>query len=172
LIYQRGHASQLLGRHSTGAILAKRTNLRNRNEINELPRRSGPWGRTDDQLAEQRCAKKLARSVGASPTQARPSRPPGSECCVSRRRRRPRSVHSCCMGCVIEPRNRLLAGAEIIFVIERNTSNAAMRGAARPAGVEEHITCKRIAYGTWEVPRLAIGSDAVVRIGKARSRSR
>ena len=73
---------------------------------------------------------------------------------------------------MIEPRNRLLAGAEIVFVIERNTSNAAMRGAARPAGVEEHITCKRIAYGTWEVPRLATGSDALVRIGKARSRSR
>ena len=76
------------------------------------------------------------------------------------------------MGCVIEPRNRLLAGAEIVFVIERNRGNAVMRGAARPAGVEEPITCKRIAYGTWEVPPLAIGSDALVRIGKARSRSR
>ena len=76
------------------------------------------------------------------------------------------------MGRVIEPRNRLLAGAEIVFVIERNRGNAAMRGAVRPAGVEEHITCKRIAYGTWEVPPLAIGSDALVRIGKARSRSR
>jgi hypothetical protein len=48
---------------------------------------------------------KLARSVGESPTQVRPSRRPGSECCVSRRRRRPRSVHSGCVGCVIEPRN-------------------------------------------------------------------
>ena len=115
---------------------------------------------------------KLARSVGESPTQVMLSRQPGSECCVSRRRRRPRSVHSCCMGCVIEPRNRLLAGAEIVFVIERNRGNAVMRGAARPAGVEEPITCKRIACGTWEVPRLAIGSDALARIGKARSRSR
>jgi hypothetical protein len=87
------------------------------------------------------CAKKLARSVGASPTQVRPSRPPGSECCVSRRRRRRRSVHGCCIGCVIEPRNRLLAGAENVFVIERDRGNAVMRGAARPAGVEEHITC-------------------------------
>src|SRR5580692_6438970 len=49
------------------------------------------------------------------------------------------------MGCVIEPRNRLLAGAEIVFVIERNMSSAAMRGAVHPAGVEEHITCKRSA---------------------------
>ena len=73
---------------------------------------------------------------------------------------------------MIEPRNRLLAGAEIVFVIERNRGNAVMRGAARHAGVEEHITCERIAYGTWEVPPLAIGSDALVRIGKARSRSR
>jgi hypothetical protein len=29
---------------------------------------------------------------------------------VSRRQRRPRSVHSCCAGCVIEPRNTLIAG--------------------------------------------------------------
>ena len=48
---------------------------------------------------------KLARSVGESPTQVMLSRQPGSECCVSRRRRRPRSVHSGCVGCVIEPRN-------------------------------------------------------------------
>ena len=34
-------------------------------------------------LAEQLCAKKLARSAGASPAQVRPSEPPGSECCVS-----------------------------------------------------------------------------------------
>src|SRR5262249_8245572 len=40
-----------------------------------------------------------------SPTQVTPSRQPGSECCVSRRRRRPRSVHSGCVGCVIESRN-------------------------------------------------------------------
>jgi hypothetical protein len=36
-------------------------------------------------LAEQSCAKKLARSAGGSPAQVRRSEPPGSECCVSRR---------------------------------------------------------------------------------------
>jgi len=45
--------------------------------------------------------------------------------------------------CVIEPRNRLLAGAEIVFAIDRNMGNAVKQGAARPAGVEEHITCKK-----------------------------
>ena len=64
------------------------------------------------------------------------------------------------------------AEAEPVSNVEGNMCGPAMRGAAHPAGVEEHITCERIAYGTWEVPRLAIGSDALVRIGKARSRSR
>ena len=48
---------------------------------------------------------KLARSAGESPTHVKPSRRPGSECCVSRRQRRSRSVHSGCVACVIEPRN-------------------------------------------------------------------
>jgi hypothetical protein len=87
---------------------------------------------------------KLARSVGGSPTQVRPSRRPGSECCVSRRRRRPRSVHSGCVGCVIEPRNGHIAGAEAVSMVERHTSSTVMRGTARPAGVGEHITRERI----------------------------
>jgi hypothetical protein len=53
-------------------------------------------------------------SAGASPAQVRPSKPPGSECCVRRRRRRTRSVHSGCVGCVIEPRNDEIAGAEAV----------------------------------------------------------
>ena len=36
------------------------------------------------------------------------------------------------------------AGAEIVFVVERNMDNAVMRGTAHPAGVEEHITRERI----------------------------
>ena len=75
---------------------------------------------------------KLARSVGESPTQVMPSRQPGSECCVSRRRRRPRSVHSGCVGCVIEPRNGYVAGAETVQRVERNMDRAAKRGHALP----------------------------------------
>jgi len=41
---------------------------------------------------------KLARSAGASPAQVGPCKPPGSECCVRRRQRRTRSVHSGCVG--------------------------------------------------------------------------
>ena len=43
-------------------------------------------------------ANRLARSAGASPVQVTPSKRPGSECCVRRRRRRTRSVHSGCVG--------------------------------------------------------------------------
>src|SRR6266403_3185775 len=77
---------------------------------------------------------KLARSAGASPAQVRPSKPPGSECCVRRRRRRTRSVHSGCVGCVIEPRNDEFARAETVFMVERNMCDAVMRGIAVPPG--------------------------------------
>src|ERR1700680_1818324 len=60
--------------------------------------------------AKGRRQAKLARSAGASPVQVRPSKPPGSECCVRRQQCRTRSVHSGCVGCVIEPRNTLFAG--------------------------------------------------------------
>ena len=90
---------------------------------------------------------------------------------MSRRQRRPRSVHSCCVGCVIEPRNTLFAGAEVVFAAERHMSGTVMRGAAYPTGVGEHITRRKIASETgrshvW--PCVAL----TVRIGKATSRSR
>src|SRR6202023_2378088 len=85
-------------------------------------------------LLEGRRQQKLARSAGVSPAQVRPSKPPGSECCVRRRRRRTRSVHSGCVGCVIEPRNDEFAGAETVLMVERNMCNAVMRGIAVPPG--------------------------------------
>src|ERR1700726_344021 len=63
-------------------------------------RRRGAGG--DEVIEESKAPAKLARSAGVSPAQVRPSKPPGSECCVRRRRRRTRSVHSGCVGCVIE----------------------------------------------------------------------
>src|SRR5712692_7403130 len=108
---------------------------------------------------------KLARSVGASPTQVMPSRQPGSECCVSRRRRRPRSVHSGCVGCVIEPRNGYVAGAETVQSVERNTDRAAKRGHAACRGRRaDHAQKDRV--GTWEIPRSARAIPLLVRIGK------
>src|ERR1700736_6111378 len=88
---------------------------------------------------------KLARSAGASPAQVRPSKPPGSECCVRRQQCRTRSVHSGCVGCVIEPRNTLAWGRRLSFAAERHMGRTVMRGTVHPAGVEEHITRKRIA---------------------------
>src|SRR5438128_6766726 len=79
-------------------------------------------------------ASKLARSAGASPAQVGPSKPPGGECCVRRQRCRTRSVHSCCVGCGSEPRNDELAGAETVFMVERNMCNAVMRGIVIPPG--------------------------------------
>ena len=44
------------------------------------------------------------------------------------------SVHSGCVGCVIEPRNDEFAGAETVLMVERNMCNAVMRGIAVPPG--------------------------------------
>jgi hypothetical protein len=48
------------------------------------------------------------------------------------------------VGCVSEPRNGHIAGAETVLMVERNMASAAMRGIGRPAGVKEHITRGRI----------------------------
>src|SRR5215470_17563710 len=99
-----------------------------------------------------------------------PSRQPGSECCVSRRRRRPRSVHSGCVGCVIEPRNGYVAGAETVQLVERNTDMAAKRGHARPAGVVEHITRERIVSELGR-SRVRPEQSLLVRIGKGKPKA-
>ena len=45
----------------------------------------------------------------------------------------------------LSPEIALTAGAETVFVGERNMSNTVMRGIVHPAGVEEPITRTRIA---------------------------
>jgi hypothetical protein len=116
---------------------------------------------------------KLARSAGVSPAQVRPSKPPGSECCVRRRRRRTRSVHSGCVGCVIEPRNDEFAGAETVLMVERNMCNAVMRGIAVPPGSK---STSRAKGSRRKLGYLVTGRQCrvrgMVRIGKVRSRSR
>jgi hypothetical protein len=52
-------------------------------------------------------------------------------------------------------RENVNAGAEIVFVSERNMGNAVMRGIAHPAEVVEPITRKRIT-SEWEIPRPAV----------------
>jgi hypothetical protein len=110
------------------------------------------------------------------PVQVRPrqgrSGPPGSECCVRRRRRRTRSVHSGCVGCVIEPRNDEFAGAETVLMVERNMCNAVMRGIVTPPGSK---STSRANGSRWNLGDPATGRQlfaSAVRIGKARSRSR
>src|SRR3979411_2289437 len=118
-------------------------------------------------------ASKLARSAGASPAQGGPRRPPGGGGCVRRRRRRTRSVHSWCVGCGSEPRNDLLAEAETVFMVERNISNAVMRGIVVPPGSR---ATSRAQGSRRNLGYLASGGQScvggTVGIGKARSRSR
>jgi hypothetical protein len=47
-------------------------------------------------------------------------------------------------GVCIEPRNGLIAGAEIVSMVERNMDGTDTRGGGHPAGVVDHITRKRI----------------------------
>src|ERR1700730_6661870 len=115
---------------------------------------------------------KLARSAGVSPAQVRPSKPPGSECCVRRRRRRTRSVHSGCVGCGSEPRNDEFAGAETVVMVERNMCNADMRGIDVLPGSK---STSRANGSRWNLGYRTSGRQlfaSASRIGKARSRSR
>ena len=52
------------------------------------------------------------------------------------------------MGCVIEPRNAVIAGAEAVVLVECNMAGTVMRGASHPAGVGEQVTRRRIASET------------------------
>src|SRR5882724_10281859 len=132
-----------------------------------LTSRIGTWvpalGRRQD---------KLARSAGASPAQEGRSGPPDSECCVNRSRDRVRSVHSEYVGCAIEPRNGIEAGAETVETVERNMSTAAMRGNVALPGSKSTSRAqgsRRNLRGPATGRRLM---RPAVRIGKARSRSR
>src|ERR1700738_3029881 len=105
----------------------------------------------------------LARSDGASPAQVRPSKSPGSECCVRRRRRRTRSVHSGCVGCGSEPRNDELGGAETVAMVEPNMCNAVMRGIVVPPGSSLDIS-HYLCTTEW-----LCGSIYLVQLTRARS---
>ena len=67
-------------------------------------------------------------------------------------------------------------GRRLSFAAERHMGRTVMRGTVHPAGVEEHITRKRIASElgrshVWPSIESSLSRTAV-RIGKARSRSR
>ena len=85
----------------------------------------GPTGsKTPLEIIRRRRQPKLAQSNRWKTGPGSPSKAPGSKCCVSRRQRRPRSIHSDCVGCLIEPRNIYAAGAEAVSKVERNMCNA------------------------------------------------
>jgi hypothetical protein len=116
---------------------------------------------------------KLARSAGASPAQVRPSKPPGSECCVRRQQCRTRSVHSGCVGCVIEPRNTLFAGAEVVLCCRTPHGPYRYARYCLPCRGRRAHHAQKDRVGTWEILRLtACPRGLAARIGKARSHSR
>ena len=57
-------------------------------------------------------------------------------------------------GVLLSHEMECVAGAEAVETVERNMGDAVTRGVVRPAGVREHITCKRIASEPGR-PRLA-----------------
>ena len=118
------------------------------------PRRRG------DRISGRRQAK-LAQFSRCKSGAGRPSKPPGSECCVRRRRRRTRSVHSGCVGCVIEPRNDEIAGAEAVTYGRTQHVQCRYARHCRPAGVEAHITRKWIV----SEPGISRVPPPVVRVG-------
>jgi hypothetical protein len=120
---------------------------------------------------------KLARSAGASPVQVRPSKPPGSECCVRRQQCRTRSVHSRCVGCVIEPRNTLVAGGGGCPLLPNATWAAPLCEAQTTLPGSKSTSCAKGSRRNLGDPtsgrRMRVRSRVpAVRIEKVRSRSR
>src|SRR5580692_4292212 len=110
---------------------------------------------------------KLARSAGASPAQVRPSKPPGSECCVRRQQCRTRSVHSGCVGCVIEPRNTLFAGGGGCPLLPNATWAVPLCEYCLPCRGRRAHHAQKDRVGTWEILRLtACPRGLAARIGK------
>ena len=72
-----------------------------------------------------------------------------------------------------EPRNDVFAGAETVVMVERNMGNAVMRGTVVPPGSRATSRAKgsrrNLGYPTSDRRPCALD---LVRIGKARSRSR
>ena len=85
---------------------------------------------------------------------------------------RPRSVHSNYVGCVIEPRNGYVAGAETVERVERNMSSAAMRGAVALPGSKSTSRVEGMHRKLGDPASDQWHEYALARIGKVRNRSR
>jgi hypothetical protein len=72
----------------------------------------------------------------------------------------------------MEPRNRHVAGAETVEIVERNMSNAVMRGIAVLPGSKSTSRAKGMHRKLGDPAFGQRQHYALARIGKARSRSR
>jgi hypothetical protein len=75
-------------------------------------------------------------------------------------------------GVSIEPRNKHVAGAEIVEVVESNMSGAVMRGAVALPGSKNTSRAKGLRWKLGDPSSGHWQEYALVRIGKVRSRSR
>ena len=66
----------------------------------------------------------------------------------------PNTKHSGCVGCGSEPRNDEFAGAETVFMVERNMCDAVMRGIVVPPGSR---ATSRAKGSRWKLGNLVTG---------------
>ena len=97
--------------------------------------------------------------AGERPAREGRSGPLGSECCVSRRQRGPRSVHSNCMGCLLSHEivssqgRRLWLWSNAICAVPLREASSPCRGRGT-----HHV--QRDCAGNWEIPRPTARSRA------------
>ena len=113
-----------------------------------------------------------ARSLSQPSASCEARSAPRSYPTVSRRQRRPRSVHSDCMGCLSSHEIDNNAGAEAVKKVEGNMCGTAMRGAVALPGSKNTSRAKGIHRKLGDPAFGQRQCSALVRIGKVRNHSR
>src|SRR5262249_45953383 len=122
----------------------------------------GGWGRLSDDGSGHHNRRRQygwRGPAGERPAREGRSGPLGSECCVSRRQRRPRSVHSNCMGCLLSHEIVSWQGRRLWLWSKATRGGAVCEGLTPCRGRGTHHV-QRDCAGNWEIPRPTARSRA------------
>ena len=141
---------------------AKASRISRRAVKSRCAREWGGWGRLSDDGPGQHNRRRQygwRGPAGERPAREGRSGPLGSECCVSRRQRRPRSVHSNCMGCLLSHEIVSSQGRRL-WLWSNATRVVPLCEALPPCRGRGTHHVQRDCAGNWEIPRPTARSRA------------